>query len=128
MSQPSFLERYTPTLHAYLEKRRAAKRNRLPVHLRPKSKTPIYIQIVLNLGIAYTLINLMWNRDDVFSEGKAAAAIAVCMFLLISTLVQAVRLKRRFKGIPGQKLAAVNFWLMVIAFLCLPTTIAVFMN
>jgi len=123
-----FVERYLPTVHAFLENRREMKSNQLPEHLRPISTFPIYLQIIINLGVSYTLISLMWNRDDVFSEGKAAAVIAVCMFLIIFSIVQAVRLKRRFRDLGGQRLAGFNFWLMIFTFLCLPAAIAMFMN
>jgi len=128
MSNDSFVAKQLPTLHAWLEKRREVRRNQLPEHLRPVPTWPIVIQIILNIGIAYSLLSLMWNRDDVFSEGKAGAGISVCMLLVIATLVQAIRYKRRYAGIPGQRLAKINFWVMVFAFLCLPAAISVFMN
>ena len=127
-SEQSLLHKILPTLAQHLDARAEQERNQLPNHLRPRPLWPIGLQIVLNLGIAYTFLHLMWNREDYFTEGGPAAVIALTMFLLIASLMTALRYRRRYAGTAGQRWATINVILMIIAFLCLPATIAVFLN
>ena len=62
------VKRYVPTLAHWLARRAETRRNRLPGHLRPLAVWPIWIQLVLNALIAYTLTHLMLNRDEYFTE------------------------------------------------------------
>ncbi len=116
-----------PTVASFWERRRQTAQNQLPRHLRAPSKWPIRFQLLLNLGILITLITLMLNKDDYVSEAGPAIGLVVCSLLLIYTLIAALQLRQRFDKIDGQKLAKVNVWLMVIAFLSLPLAIATFL-
>ena len=128
MDQNSFLARHLPTLANWLDQRAEEKRNQLPEHLRPRPNWPIWIQIVLNLGIIYTLCHLMFYRDDYFTEAGPASVLGICTFLIIFTIIEGIRYFRRYRGLEGQKLSTINMGLTVIAFLCLPLAIAMFLN
>jgi len=116
-----------PTVFNYLEKRRQAKRNRLPKHLRPMAIWPIAVQLVLNTGLIITLANLMVDRDDFMTEAAPAIGLVICFLVLIYTLISAVRLKRTYHGIRGGKWATLNLWMMVLAFLFWAGSIVVFL-
>jgi hypothetical protein len=116
-----------PTVAAYLEKRRERARNRLPRHLRPLSRGPVYFQMVLNAAIFITLSWLMINRDDFLTEAAPALGLVVCLLLLIYTLIKALQLKQQFQKAPGQRLTAINFWMMVAAGLLFPASVAYFL-
>jgi hypothetical protein len=122
------LNKHLPTVMTYLEKRRAAKRNQLPKHLRPLSKKPIVFQIVLNLGIVFTLSWLMFNRDEFMTEAAPALGMVICLLLLIYSLINALQLRQRYQKIPGQRLAKLNVWLMGCAALLFPMSVAFFLN
>ncbi len=68
------IKTHLPTVTNYLEKRKKAKQNRLPKHLRPPEIWPLWIQIALNSGLIIALSNMMVDRDDFLTE--AAPAIA----------------------------------------------------
>jgi hypothetical protein len=116
-----------PTFSAWLEKRRKARRNRLPKHLRPPEIWPIWIQIALNSGLIVTHFNLMIDRDDYLTEAGPAIAMVLCFLFLIYTLISAVRLRRHHESLRGRRLAKVNLGLMVIAFLSWAGTVVVFL-
>ncbi len=50
------MKAHLPTFSGYLEKRKKAKQNRLPKHLRPPEIWPLWIQIVLNRGLIVALV------------------------------------------------------------------------
>src|SRR5438552_17305126 len=102
------IKAHLPTIPQYLEKRRKAKANQLPKHLRPPEIRPLWVQIILNSAIIITLFNLMVDRDDFMSEAGPAIALVVCLLLLIYTLITAMRLRHLYDKIRGQKLAKVN--------------------
>ena len=87
------IKAHLPTIPQYLEKRRKAKANQLPKHLRPPEIRPLWVQIILNSAIIITLFNLMVDRDDFMSEAGPAIALVVCLLLLIYTLITAMRLR-----------------------------------
>jgi hypothetical protein len=122
------VNRHMPTMAQWLDKRAAVKRNRLPDHLRPRPVWPLWIQIVLNIGIAYTLIHLMFNRDEYYTETGPAFIIGVCLFLLIFTIIEGLTYRTRYRGKPGARLAKINVGLMIFAFLCLPLAVCIFMS
>jgi hypothetical protein len=116
-----------PTIFAYLEKRRKAKQNQLPKHLRPPVIWPIWIQIALNSGLLVTLCNLIIDRDDYLSEAGPAIILVICFLLLIFTLIEAVRYRRFYDKIRGKRLAKINFFLMIAAFLTWAACIVMFL-
>jgi hypothetical protein len=121
------MKSHLPTFSGYLEKRRKAKQNRLPKHLRPPEIWPIWLQVVLNSGLIITLSNLMVDRDDYLTEAGPAIILVICFLLLIYTLISAFRLRRTYDNIRGQRLAKLNLVLMGIAFLCWAGSIVVFL-
>jgi phosphatidylserine synthase len=116
-----------PTLSAYLEKRRKARQNRLPKHLRPLVIWPVGLQIALNTGLIVALCNLMTDRDDYVTEAGPAVVLVVCFLLLIYTMITSVRLKRFHSGMRGERLAKINLGLMIIAFLLWAASIVAFL-
>lgn len=122
------IKAHLPTIPGYLEKRRKAKANQLPKHLRPPEIYPIWIQIILNIGVMVTLLNLIVDRDDFMSEAGPAVGLVVCLLLLIYTLITALRLRHAYDKTRGQKLAKINFVLMVLAFLLWAASIVVFLS
>jgi len=121
------IKTHLPTVSRYLEKRKKAKQNRLPKHLRPPEIWPIWIQLVLNSALIITLANLMVDRDDFLTEAGPAIALVVCFLVLIYTLISAVRMRHFYDNLRGQRLAKLNFALMIIAFLCWAGSIVVFL-
>jgi hypothetical protein len=121
------MKTHLPTISTYLEKRKKAKHNRLPKHLRPPEVWPLWIQLALNSGLIIALSNLMVDRDDFLTEAAPAIALVVCLLLLIYTLITAVRLRAFYHKIRGQRLAKLNFYLMILAFLCWAGSIVVFL-
>ena len=119
---------HLPTIARYLEKRRKAKANQLPKHLRPPEVRPLWIQLILNSAIILTLCNLMADRDDFMSEAGPAVTLVVCLLLLIYTLITAMRLRHIHENSRGQKLAKLNVGLMVLAFLLWAASIVVFLS
>ena len=111
------LKEKMPTFVGYMEKRREAKRNQLPKHLRPLSMIPIYVQLALNTAIIIALAWLMLNQDEFVTEAAPAMVMVICFFLLIFTLVEAFQLHNRYKGLKGERWVKVNAGLMGIAFL-----------
>lgn len=121
------LKKNLPTVANYLEKRRKAKENQLPKHLRPLPRWPIDIQLVLNSGIFFTLAWLMWNRDEFLSEATPALGMVVCLLLLIYTLISAIQLREQYRGTPYAKRTLWNLRLMIIAGLMFPASVAFFL-
>jgi hypothetical protein len=121
------IKKHLPTVTGYIEKRKKAKQNQLPKHLRPPEVWPIWIQIVLNIGLVVALMNLMIDRDDYMTEAGPAVILVICFLLLIYTLISAVSLRRFYAKIRGEKLAKINFVLMVLAFLCWAGSIVAFL-
>ncbi|OGR90136.1 MAG: hypothetical protein A2992_08955 [Elusimicrobia bacterium RIFCSPLOWO2_01_FULL_59_12] len=121
------LKKALPTLMGHLERRRKVAQNQLPKHLRPLPRWPIVIQLALNSGIFITLSWLMLNRDEFLTEATPALGLVVCLLLLIYTLISAMRLKQRYKHLPGRRLAALNVWLMGLAALMIPLSVAYFL-
>src|SRR5579864_8149075 len=113
----SKIKAHLPTIPGYLEKRRKARENQLPKHLRPLAVWPIWIQVGLNSGLIIVLYNMMVDRDDYLTEAGPAIALVVCLLLLIYTLISALRLRDTYAKLRGEKLAKVNFGLMILAFL-----------
>ncbi len=111
------LKEKMPTFAAYFEKRRAAKMNQLPKHLRPLSQWPIRFQVMLNTALILTLCWLMLNQDEFITEAAPAMVMVVCFLLLIFSLIEAFQLRNKYQKVPGERLAKINMWLMGIAFL-----------
>jgi hypothetical protein len=121
------LKKHLPTLMNHLERRRRAATNRLPKHLRPLPLWPIVLQMVLNLSIVITLATLMIERDDFVTEAAPAVGLVGCLLLLIYTLISALQLKQRYQKIPGHRLAVINLWMMGLAALMFPMSVAYFL-
>jgi hypothetical protein len=121
------LKRTLPTLMSYLERRRKVAKNQLPKHLRPLPRWPIVLQIILNLAIVITLATLMINRDDFVTEAGPAVGLVICLLLLIYTLISALQLKHRYQKAPGYRLAVINVWIMGVAALMFPLSVAFFL-
>ncbi len=121
------IKTHLPTLSGYLEKRKKAKQNQLPKHLRPPEIWPVWIQIFLNTGLIIALWNLMVDRDDFLTEAGPAIALVVCFLLLIYTLISAVRLRGFYEKTRGQRLAKINLGLMILAFLFWAGSIVIFL-
>jgi hypothetical protein len=122
------IKMHLPTLSHYLEKRRVAKTNQLPKHLRPPEIRPVWIQIFLNSALIVTLCNLMVDRDDFMSEAGPAITLVICLLLLIYTLITALRMRHTYDKTRGQKLAKLNVGLMILAFLLWAASIVVFLS
>lgn len=121
------LKKALPTVMGYLEKRKKAKQNQLPRHLRPLGKGPIWFQMGLNAGLFFTLCWLMWNRDEFVTEAAPAIGLVVCLLLLIYTLITALQLRARYDKLPGHRWASLNVWLMGAAALMFPLAVAFFL-
>jgi hypothetical protein len=122
------IKRHLPTIPRYLEKRRKAKQNQLPKHLRPPEVWPIWIQIVLNSALIIALYNLMVDRDDYLTEAGPAMVLVICLLVLIYTLISALRLRQTYHQTRGRNLAQFNFALMILAFLFWAGSIVVFLS
>jgi hypothetical protein len=122
------IKKHLPTIPRYLEKRRKRKQNQLPKHLRPPEVWPIWIQMVLNSALVITLYNLIVDRDDYLTEAGPAIILVVCLLVLIYTLITALRLRQTYQNTRGRRLAKINVWLMIIAFLCWTGSIVVFLS
>ncbi len=122
------LKEHLPTIPNYLEKRRKAKENQLPKHLRPIPVWPIGVQMILNAALILTLYNMMIDREEYLTEAGPAIVLVVALLVLISTFINAFRLKRRYAGIKGSRLTKINFWMMIVAFLFWCGSILVFMS
>ena len=116
-----------PTFLGWWEKRQKAKRNQLPKHLRPLPVWPIWIQIVLNIAIFSALVTLMTNKDDYVTDAGPAITMVVCLLFLIFTVIEGFKIRSTYKNMRGQRLAKLNFVLMVLAFLAWPASVAVFL-
>jgi hypothetical protein len=121
------LHKHLPTFMSYIERRRAAKRNQLPKHLRPVPRWPIVAQMALNAGIFFILCYLMINRDEFMTEAAPALGLVICLLMLIYSLITALQLKQRYRKIPGERLAKLNVWLMGVAALMFPISVAFFL-
>jgi len=122
------LQTHLPTIAHYIEKRRKAKANQLPKHLRPPETRPLWVQVFLNSALIVTLCNLMVDRDDFMSEAGPAITLVICLLLLIYTLITALRMRQLYEKTRGQKLAKLNVALMVLAFLLWAASIVVFLS
>ena len=116
-----------PTLFNLINQRREAARNRLPKHLRPPSRGPILVQLALNAGLIVVLCTIMLNKDDYVSEAGPAIALIVCLLFLIGTVATAVHYRKLYRGTPLQRWAKLNFGFMVVALLCWPAAIYVYL-
>lgn len=121
------LKKSLPTLMGWVERRQEKARNQLPKHLRPLPMWPIFLQIVLNFSIIFTLSWLMISRDDFMTEAAPAVGLVICLLLLIYTLISAVQLKQRYQKTHGQRWSVINFWLMCAAALLYPASVAYFL-
>ena len=121
------LKKALPTLMTYLERRSQTAKNQLPRHLRPLPRWPLVVQIILNLAIFITLVTLMINRDDFVTEAGPAVGLVMCLLLLIYTLISALQLKHRYLKAPGHRLAVINVWIMALAALMFPLSVAFFL-
>src|SRR5258708_7390523 len=92
-----------PTVAAFLERRQKAARNRLPKHLRPPAFWPIGVQMAINLAILTTVVTLMMNQDEYTTESGPAVILVICMVFLISTIINALRMRLRFQKTKGQR-------------------------
>jgi hypothetical protein len=122
------IKTHLPTIPKYLEKRRKAKQNRLPKHLRPPEVWPIWLQLVLNIGILMTLWNLMIDKDDYLTEAAPAVILVVCFLFLIYTFISGFRLRRLHDKVRGQTLTKWNLTVMAIAFLFWAASIVIFIS
>jgi hypothetical protein len=122
------IKTHLPTLSQFLEKRRKAKANQLPKHLRPPEIRPVWVQLVLNSALIITLCNLMVDRDDFMSEAGPAITLVICLLLLIYTLITAMRMRHTYDKSRGEKLAKLNVGLMMLAFLLWAASIVVFLS
>ena len=121
------LHKHVPTVMTYLEKRRAAKKNQLPKHLRPLPIGPIFIHMALNLAIFAMLCYLMLNRDEFMTEAAPAMGLVVTLMLLIYSLISSFQLKRRHAKTTAARWTRLNQWLMWWAALWFPIAIAYFL-
>jgi hypothetical protein len=121
------IKKALPTVTGYLERRRKKAENQLPRHLRPLPMWPIYFQMALNLGLILTLSWLMSNRDEFMSEATPALGLVICLLTTIYTLISALQLKRRYSKSPGFRWAKWNVWLMGVAALMVPLSVAFFL-
>lgn len=124
----SKLKTHLPTIPRYLEKRRKAKANQLPAHLRPRPVWPLGVQLLLNAALIYTLYTMMVNREDYLTESGPAVILVACLLVLISTFINAFRYKRRYATGKPSRWAKVNIVLMVLAFIFWCLSIIVFMS
>ena len=121
------IKTHLPTVAAFMERRKKARENRLPKHLRPLPTLPIWIQVTLNSALVIALFNMMVDRDDYLTEAGPAIALVACLLLLIYSLISAMQLRHRYLKIRGARLAKFNFALMILAFLSWAATIVVFL-
>ena len=126
-SKTETLKKSLPTLMTYLERRQKAAQNQLPKHLRPLSLWPIFLQIALNVSIIITLSWLMISRDDFMTEAAPAVGLVVCLLFLIYALITALQLKQRYHKLPGHRWAVINVWLMALAAVMFPASVAFFL-
>ena len=120
-------KKHLPTVSGYWERRKKARRNQLPRHLRPPEIWPIWIQIALNAGLLCALFNLLVDRDEYLTEAGPAIVLVICFLLLIYTLITAFRLRRFYEKTRGQRLAKLNLGLMILAFLGWAASIVAFL-
>lgn len=121
------LKKASPTVMGYIERRQRATQNQLPKHLRPLPAYPIYIQIALNVGVIVTLAWLMMSRDDFMTEAAPALGMVLCLLVLIYTLTTAFQLKRRYHSTRLRRWTVFNLWLMGLAGLMFPVSVAYFL-
>lgn len=121
-------KQHLPTLSGYIEKRRKAKHNQLPKHLRPVPTWPIGVQLLLNAALIVTLYNMMVDREEYLTEAGPAVLLIVCLLLLIYTFISAFQLKRRFPTGRAKRFTTLNFWLMILAFIFWCGSIMVFIS
>jgi len=121
------LKEKIPTFLSWWETRQKARQNQLPRHLRPMPIWPVKVQCVLNLAVFYFLYSLMVDQDDYLTDAGPAMIMAACLILLLFTLPTAIRMKRRYQGLPGQRWTKVNFWLMGLALVMWPLTVAFYL-
>jgi hypothetical protein len=122
------LRKYLPTFFSYWDRRREATRNRLPKHLRPPSKMPLFAQMAINLAIITALSYLMIYQDDFVTEAVPGIVLVVCTLMMFYTLIKAFEFKNRYKGLRGyHRWALLNFWLMWLAALFVPMTVVAFL-
>jgi hypothetical protein len=121
------LKHALPTVFGYLEKRRAAARNQLPKHLRPLQRRPILFQIALNAAIGFALCWLMWNRDEFMTEAAPAVGLVISLIFLVYTLITAMQYRSRYAKTPHDRLARINVWVMAVAALLWPASVAFFL-
>lgn len=121
------MKEHIPTFVGIYEKRKLAKKNRLPKHLRPISLWPIAGQMALNIGILSALLNVIVNKDEYLTDAGPAISMVVCLLLLIYTVISAVHLKKLHTSSRGAKLARINFWLMLAALISWPACVAVYL-
>lgn len=121
------LKKALPTFFGYWERRSLAAKNRLPKHLRPLPRWPLLIQLALNTGIIAALAVLMINKDDFVTDAGPAAVLVICLLLIIYTLISGFQLKHRYQNVQGHRLAVLNFWVMLMALLMFPLSVAFFL-
>ena len=122
------IKAHLPTVSTYLEKRRKARQNQLPKHLRPPVVWPIWVQIALNSGLIIGVWNLIVSRDDFMTEAAPAIGLVACFMVMIYTLISAVRMRRFYDKGRGRRLARINLGLMIVAFMSWAATIVVFLS
>jgi len=121
------LKKAVPTLMGYVERREKAAQNQLPKHLRPLSAGPVYIQLALNTAIVFTLCWLMMNRDEFMTEAAPALGLVICLLFLIYSLITALKMKHRYRSSPLRRWTVINVWLMWLAALLFPASVAFFL-
>lgn len=117
-----------PTLSRLLDKVRAPAAPQLPKHLRPQATWPLAVQLALNAGLIITLYNMMIDREEYLSEAGPAIVLVICLMVLISTFINAFRLRRRYATGKPKRFASLNFGMMILAFIFWCASIIVFMS
>jgi hypothetical protein len=70
----------------------------------------------------------MLNRDEYLTDWGPGLAIVSCLPFLMFSIIAGVRMRHRYNGLKGQRIAKINFYLMILAFLSWAGTISMFLN
>jgi hypothetical protein len=72
-------------------------------------------------------IVLMNTWDDFVTDAAPAMGLVLCLLFLIYSLITALQLRHSYKKVPGSRLAKLNLWLMIIAAILYPMSVASFL-
>ena len=85
------------------------------------------LQIIFNLAIFIALLTLILNKDEYVTDAGPAITMVICLMGLIYTVISGFKMRTRYQNTRGARLAKLNFWLMVIALVSWPISVAVFL-